>query len=580
MEPIRQKYSAPSRMVAVAAGTILVAAVGWFITRIFVGLDFTDEMQYYGEIAGLVRTGRFFQDDLFVQQLGYIFVLPFFKLHAFIFPDQTYLVVFGRLLLLAGYGLVGALFWRAAKTLGFSTPHRLAGLATFFAWVPFQIFSFGYNSGSYLLIVAAISVWVTREHRGVWRHELLVAALLVSLGVVYPTAGLALTLLAFFDIARGRGLSGALRLMGVMAVFSGTMIAIMAGLHGPGFFPDLAVALKFSRAFGVGEAIMHLKPLAGWLVLAGGSGLAVCRLYRDTDTSRPGGLANLSPLREFGLTFLECGGAFLAVIRVRGVSGYFAAAVFVGLLVLLRATAKAGDRTRAAELGVIGIFLGTVFAFTSGNGLHNFGVGAIALAPFLALYAAHAAQDASVPGRPQLPLQWAPTLIAAALLLAAVLRPYREQRIWHRFERIRGVPAFAGIWTSPVKKQAVDTILRLAAHSGLNGKRLLVAGPHPWIYFVAQAEPNTPMFFMHYPGMKVVHDTVAERLFHRGAPEVVIVPSAIPHVVQTRIAEWTAAGCTAETVALPEDLKQRYWKLVGYDFAPEIIVLSRPPRQP
>ncbi|MEO5961133.1 MAG: hypothetical protein ABIZ49_08290, partial [Opitutaceae bacterium] len=561
-----------------AAATILVAAVGWFIARIFVGLDFTDEMQYYGEIAGLVRTGRFFQDDLFVQQLGYIFVLPFFKLHAAFFPDQSYLVLFGRLLLLAGYGSVGALFWRAAKTLSFSTAQRLVGLATFFAWVPFQIFSFGYNTGSYLLIVAAISVWMTQEHRSVRRHELLLAGLLVALGVVYPTAGLALTLLAFVDTAMRRGLLAALRLAGLMAVFSGAMIAIMAGLHGPDFFPDLGVALKFSRSFGVGEALMHLEPLAGWLVLAGGGGLAVCRLYRPRDAPNAGGSANSSPVRKLGLILLECGGAILAVIRERGATGYFAAAVFIGLLVFLRIAARTMDRTRAAELGTIGIFLGTIFAFTSGNGLHNFGVGAIALAPFLALYAARAAQDASVLGRLKLPLQWAPTFLAAALLLDGVLLPYREQRIWHRFERIRDVPAFAGIWTSPVKKQAVDTILRLAASSNLNGKRMLVAGPHAWIYFVAQAEPTTPMFFMHYPGMKVVHDTLAERLFHRGVPDVVIVPGAIPRVVQTRIGEWAAAGCTAETVALARDFIQRYRTLVGYDFAPEIIVLTRSPR--
>jgi hypothetical protein len=85
---------------SIAAGVALLAALTWLVSRVWMGISFSDEMLYYGEISSLVRTGRFFQADLAVQQLAYLFVYPLFKLHAAIFPDQSYLVLYGRVCLL------------------------------------------------------------------------------------------------------------------------------------------------------------------------------------------------------------------------------------------------------------------------------------------------------------------------------------------------------------------------------------------------------------------------------------------------------------------------------------------------
>src|SRR5262245_16940690 len=103
MAPVDTHDRAPSSRATVLASAAVALAAAWLVLRVFIRLDFTDEMQYYGQISGLVRTGKFFHDDLFLQQLGYLFLLPFFKLHAVAFPDQSYLILFGRLLLAAAY---------------------------------------------------------------------------------------------------------------------------------------------------------------------------------------------------------------------------------------------------------------------------------------------------------------------------------------------------------------------------------------------------------------------------------------------------------------------------------------------
>ncbi len=51
-------------------------ALAWLFqaVRVFHGLDFNDEMQYYGELVALTQSGRLFSADLFVQQMVYLFL--------------------------------------------------------------------------------------------------------------------------------------------------------------------------------------------------------------------------------------------------------------------------------------------------------------------------------------------------------------------------------------------------------------------------------------------------------------------------------------------------------------------------
>ena len=627
---------ATSYMAAGLAWASLLAALAWLISRLWLGLAFTDEMQYYGEIASLTRTGRFFSDDMFVQQLGYLFVLPCFKLHAWLFPDQSYFVLFGRLLLLTGYLVTGWYFWRATgRRGGFSRTSRLAGLAVLLAWIPFQIFALSYNTSSYLLGVALTATWIGRDPARPQRYAVISAVLLTVLTYTYPPAGLIVILVAVVEAGRSLGSRAALLLLGATAVLGGAVLALIAGLQGKELVSDLLAAAGFSRAFGVADVIMLPKHFASWLVLVGINGCFLLRARFSTATGavRTGqsssllhwiilaamvaagaALLNLATawrhdyfpaslylgllmvlalsVRQSGaesaadlfhrarvIVLIAGSGIFLA-ISLRWGTGYFASGIYTVLLILLAALAPADDGAAPTGLAVLGTILGTIYAFTSGNGVHNFGIGAAAVIPFLALHVARAVTGPALAGpwfflRPALPV------VVALVLLNGALHPYGEQRVWHRFERITGVPAFAGLWTSPVKVEAVARFQAACGAGALQGKRVLVIGPQPWLYFVLGGQPATPMIFLHYLGKDTAYDLVASRLFRGGMPDAILVTSATtPQPIALQLGEWTKQEYTMQKIPLPEDFIRRLGEQTAFYFSPETILLRRPAAHP
>ncbi|HUR60217.1 MAG TPA: hypothetical protein VM029_21010 [Opitutaceae bacterium] len=616
----------------------LLAASVWLLSRVVIGLDFTDEMQYYGEIASLTRTGKFFQDDLFIQQLGYLFLLPFFKLHAAIFPDLSYLLIFGRLLMVAGYIVVGCVYWRAASRLGdFSTAAKLTGLAAFVAWIPFQIFAPGYNSMSYLLLVCVVGVWITRGHGSFERYALCVSPLLAALTVVYPPAGVIGIAFVTVEAARRDGWARAFRLLVTIVLCGGIAGGLMIAVHGPTFIRDLLTALGFSRLFRIGYAASEPDQLAGGIALLLASAMFLWRVRRGRPFAYPLG-ARTGPALRWGtlallvvvaikllllsgnwasgyfstagfivilmllassvdpapdatppgkglprwilLGALAAGGAMLLAMSMKWATGYFATSVHMLLLLGLCVAMRREDTRPVLDLVMMATVLSTVFAFTSGNGLHNFGMGAAVVIPFLLLYVARQLHELRLAPLP-LPLRHAaPPAIVALLLLNAGSYPYREQLGWDALERVRGVPAFSGIWTSFVKTDAVKLFRRLAPRGELQGRRLLVAGPHPWAYFAFGAEPATPMFFMHFTGGDTVHEMLAERLFLHGPPDAILITNTMPPPIHAKIVQWIEQGCTAQKAALPPWFTQRYHELLRYELADEILLLRREPKKP
>jgi hypothetical protein len=68
------------------------------ILRTFLGVDLSDEMQYYGQIFSLIETNKIFINDLFFQQLVYVPFYPVLKIYHGLFGTIG-LVLITRLLL-------------------------------------------------------------------------------------------------------------------------------------------------------------------------------------------------------------------------------------------------------------------------------------------------------------------------------------------------------------------------------------------------------------------------------------------------------------------------------------------------
>jgi hypothetical protein len=636
MSPSRPESPPASRLATILTVTTLFAALVWLVSRVWLGLDFEDEMQYYGQIASLTRTGRFFQDDLFLQQLGYLFVLPFFKLHALVFPDQSYLMVFGRLLLLAAYGVTGGLFWRAASKLGgFSRLQKLASVAVFFAWVPFQIFAFSYNTTAYLLTVILVAVWIVRDPGKFPRYAVIAAGLLTLLTYTHPSVGLGLILTATLEATWQRGWRAGLQLMLATAGFGLAVLATMRLLHGPAFWQDLLDAINFTRSFGMAEVIRRPVHVASWLGLLALGGVFVWRQRFGRTFNHP-----LGPQSPFGLRWavlcllvVGCGAllgllttwkigysaacAYLGLLMLLAVSigpadgqalvlrftnaallrrvmiialdggcaaillimvlsmdvmtGYYAITVYGVLLLLLAATATLPEAKILIALVLIGSVAGAVSATTSGNGISNFGIGVAGVLPYLALYGTRQMEKAKVVGGPLI----VPAL-AVLLLVNGMLNPYGEQAFWRTFLPIKDVPAFRGIRTSALKIEAIGRFKPVAANGAMQGKHILIIGPHPWLYFVLGGQPATPILFMKFDGKPQAYELVADRLFREGLPDVVIITSSfMPPPIGAKVQSWSKQDCFVTTVPIPDGFNYVFMRHVGYGFSPTVFVLSR-----
>lgn len=553
----------------------LAAAVCWLIARVFVGLDFTDEMQYYGEILALVRTGRFFQCDSFVQQLGYLFLLPLFQLHAHVFPDQAFLVVFGRVVLLLGYAVVGALYWwTASRRAEFSTAQKLAGLAAFCAWIPFQLFAPGYNSLAYLLVVSAIALTWECDSLS-WRRAAVLATILAVLTVTYPPVGVGLALMLFVEAWRRGQRAQATRYVATLAAAAIAMVLLLVAVHGRTMATDLIAAIEFSRAFGVADVVFMPWHLIRWALTIAVGGFLLARILAG---GRIALVVSRHPARQrlFVATVAVVLVAGMSILAVRWIGGRFATAFFLLLLLLLSIRPDA-DRARVGSLALAGLILGSIVAFTSGNGYLNFGLGAAGVIPFLTIHVARAIDAEPAATRPQNAIAGFVPALIALLLLNGVLHPYREHRVWEPLERIAGVPAFAGIWTAPVKREAVDRMRTLLTNEAARGKRLLVAGPHPWLYFLSEAEPATPMFFMHFSGPPEVYQRLGDRLFASRPADLVVLTNAMPEPLARRIGEWARDAHTAGRIRLPGGFVRRYERLTDFNFAEEVELLVRDP---
>ncbi|MGH9748636.1 MAG: hypothetical protein ACRD6R_01760, partial [Candidatus Polarisedimenticolia bacterium] len=242
------------------SGPALFLTAAWLIqaARVLSGVDFSDEMQYYGEILGLLETGRLFAADLFLQQAVYLLFHPFFKVHSALFGTVG-LVLFGRILFAAlilwMYGMVRRALVRAGVA---PATASCCALAATFAVPYHNIYAISYNTVAQVLAAVCFArFFVWRRHDGApgacfW------AVACVALVLVYPTLGLGIGLIVAGRLALERDLRSLLRLLASGAVLALVMACVVLRFGAPA---ELAAALEFSRSFGVGSLWSRGKDL-------------------------------------------------------------------------------------------------------------------------------------------------------------------------------------------------------------------------------------------------------------------------------------------------------------------------------
>lgn len=489
---------------ALLDGILFLLLLASLVVRCTHGLDLSDEMQYYGQIAALTAKGRLFETDLFVQQLVYVPFYPFFKLHAVLF-QQDGLVLFGRLLLAAS---LLALFVYARQRMrvlgGGRVETAAAALALTFAATYHGIFAISYNSISQLSWVLFLLWFIDWPAGGWWRWALLVALT----GFAHPAAALMMGVLLSVRLIIER------RFRSLFAWFAWAVFAAVAALGVLSCFTswqDMWQSLVFSRGFAVGSSLMsdaqQWRAALVFLSLLAGVSLVPINWLTRLPWSWIWGLMGVLVVRALLVGHPESG--YTAAIAKMGAS------LVVVALARWRAGIDPRDKLAMARVRWLTIGVATHFltlVVTSSNGLGQ-GTGAMLVAlPLLLglLPASSAAAAVSSRGAGS-------ALVWVMLLLCIVhwsVGPYRDSRWYQPSVQISGVPAFQYVRTSPAHAAWLRAFQQRLA-GPLRGQDVLIVGERPALYFALDVVPQTCMLYMHSTGSQSAADVLTKCLGQR-----------------------------------------------------------------
>lgn len=500
----------PSTRKALLDGILILLLLVSLVVRCTHGLDLSDEMQYYGQIAALTAKGRLFETDLFIQQLVYLPFYPLFKLHAALF-EQAGLVLFGRLLLAACLLALFVYSRQRMRALGGGYVETgVAALALTFAAGYHGIFAISYNTISQLGWVLFL-LWFVEWPAGYWWRW---ATLVVLTGLAHPAAAVLMGVLLTARLIIERRWRDLLAWLAWAVLMSCLALGLLFAFTA---WQDVWQSLVFSKGFAVGSSL--LADPSQWRAAC----VFLALLF----------VLNLLPVRwlaRWPWSWIWC---LVAVLVIRSLlirhpdSGYTGNVVRMtaGLLVVALARWRAGldphdasaaRRMRWLSWGIAAHFLTLVI--TSSNGLGQ-GTGAMLVALPLLLGLTPAASvsgsrlgPTSGKGRPS------GAIVAGLLLLLSLVLwsvgPYRDSRWYQPASQVSTVPAFRYIWTSPAHVNWLNAFQQRLAEP-LHGQDVLIVSEKPALYFALGAVPQTCMLYMHSTGAPAAADVLNTCLARR-----------------------------------------------------------------
>lgn len=238
---IHQKQSLTG--IELIIGVLILIAL---FCRIFFGVDFTDESQYVAQAILPLVNGSYFKNDLFIQQLVYLFISPLIRVYVESVKFEG-IYLFLRLLYLSQALLCGFLVFKFSRvSLGSRLSFYLA--LTLLAFIPFSIPSISYNNSVFHLlpVIALYLIFSNVRSRSL---DLFVSFLILLLIMSYPPVLVAILLLLFLRM-RDSFLEGCLLKRDSFIVIC-LILNVLVGFYLLSLigFKDLNEALKFSSRF-------------------------------------------------------------------------------------------------------------------------------------------------------------------------------------------------------------------------------------------------------------------------------------------------------------------------------------------
>ena len=530
----------------------LVVFLIFLILRIHFGIDFTDELQYYGEINSLAEHGFLFKSDFFIQQLCYVIILPLVILYKFLFIEYDYFILFYRysfafILLLFMFFLRGRFIY-----------HKVAQeTATIFSIVMcmvscYGVFGFHYNSFMFLLVCSSIIVLISPFEND--KFNLHIISLITSiLLVTYPTIGIGVFI--FQLIYNKHKINFCLQTFLIVLIFF--VLIFLSGLSSlESILQSVFLSSQFltSRKFFEDPPLTFLFILINYLILLYG---LLKKRYS---------LIKLSILLALvGILLI----LILSLINYRSLTYTIPILLTIIGFALVKLNLNVHNYKIPLEFKHTVVFFGIVFFiinYTGSGGLQKSANLSLLFIPLILNHFNHKKCNLKFKNFVEL-------LIISFLLILTFFNNIKLPRsplIWEIGNYQNEIPWFKGIFISDTK----ESILEIVNFKNLeiDKNKVLVIGPNPWLYPSLNVVPETPMFFMHFTGSPLAEEEIINRIIN-SRPDCIIVtglPNNKKRIKDKLLNEYKLI----KSYKIPNDLSEDYFKETDYSLK-EIIVYGK-----
>jgi hypothetical protein len=189
------------------------------------------------------------------------------------------------------------------------------------------------------------------------------------------------------------------------------------------------------------------------------------------------------------------------ILILLGIFFLYSIIFWFGAISLITVAATIKDKNKKhvlIKILISAMLISIFYCLTSGNGFFVVYRGFFILFGFLYLVTSSVVEEEK-DKKKELYFSLFGIIIFFGLLINILSHPYRDKNIFNKFYKTSNVYAFENIYISKTKFLAIQEIRKNISIS--ENKKLLVLGPHPWIYFALNASPDTPHFFNHFYGL-------------------------------------------------------------------------------
>jgi len=479
--------------------------------RVTRGLDLSDEMQYYGEIKGLLESGKLFSNDLFFQQSVYVLFYPAFYIYHLVFGFEG-LVFFGRLLMSTLTIVVFFFAYNKLVSLKFSRwAAGITALSLSFA-IPFHgVFALSYNTVSQVVWIIFALKYFEWKRGG----EISFAIVTIVIAFAHPTSALVMSALIIGRYAVEKQFKAIGK---VLLVFLGGIFVALTVVLYFASLQDYFDSLSFSSGYGVGETFFsntyQQVVLVGIYLLFG----LLSIIWRRIQWLNYPMTAMLLLVMAIisSVTGLLNGAYAIRVVYVLSVLSAFAYAWSLS-------NTKTDDgeyRSKIQWLVVLLLTYLTTLGITSGNGIgQSTGAFMVGL-PILLGLAVTLAREKQGNENFTIPHVGGVVLVCILFVVNWSIYPYRESSWWHANKSIDSVREYKFINSTEERVEFITGMQKLLGPN-VHSKRTLLVSEYPALYSILDTKTETCMLYMHSLTSDKSEDILLDCLSKK-SPEIIV----------------------------------------------------------